>query len=131
MADVGVWQPEEVPLDAPTLARLSDVADSLDEPNLGLSSEQVSKWAALMKLPPDAWSPLLEPEPDARLVRLVKALTIAEMQLPGWEAGARSPVIVIVRELQRRKTYPKALTAWIKAHTTNRFLPHGSLLDRL
>ncbi len=131
MADVGVWQPQEVPLDSITLARLSDVADSLDEPDLGLSAGQVLNWAALMKLPDDVWTPLLEQEPDSRLIRLVKALTVAEMRLPGWEAGARSPVITIVRELRRRNAYPKDLTPWIKAHTTNRFLPHGSLLDRL
>jgi hypothetical protein len=40
-------------------------------------------------------------------------------------------VIAIVRELRHRGSYPKELTAWIKAHTTNRFLPYGSLADRL
>jgi hypothetical protein len=68
---------------------------------------------------------------DAQLVQLTKFFTLAEMQLPGWEALARSPVIPIVAELRRRGCYPGDLTAWIKAHTTNRFLPYGSLLDRL
>ena len=131
MADVGVWQPQDVPLNALTLVRLSDVADSLNETNLGLSTQEVAKWAPLMQCPADMWAPLLANETDTRLVRLVKSLTIAEMKLPGWEAGARSPVIGIVRELRRRNAYPKELTAWIKAHTTNRFLPHGSLADRL
>jgi hypothetical protein len=131
MADVGVWQPDEARLDARTLARLAEAADSLTQPNLGLAPAEVANWGSLMKLPADVWAPLLAAEVDARLIALAKSLTVAEMALPGWEAGARSPVIGIVRELRRRGSYPKELTAWIKAHTTNRFLPYGSLADRL
>jgi len=131
MVDVGVWQPDDVPLNAATLVRLSEAADSLEKPDLGLSADERAGWGTLMRLPADMWSPLLAAEPDERLVRIAKSLTVAEMRLPGWEAGARSPVITIVRELKRRGSYPKGLTAWIKAHTTNRFLPYGSLADRL
>jgi hypothetical protein len=131
MVDVGVWQPDDVPLNAATLVRLSEAADSLEKPDLGLSAHEVGSWGSLMKLPADVWTPLLAAESDERLIRIAKSLTVAEMQLPGWEAGARSPVIAIVRELRRRGSYPKELTTWIKAHTTNRFLPHGSLADRL
>ena len=131
MADVGVWQPQDVPLNAGMLVRLSDAADSLAETHLGLSELEVASWAPLMKLPADVWAPLIAAETDARLVRIAKSLTVAEMRLPGWEAGARSPVIAIVRELRSRNAYPKELTAWIKANTTNRFLPYGSLADRL
>ena len=131
MTSVGVWQPEEVPLDAGVLVRLSDACDFIDEPTLGLSPDEIAKWAGLMKVSPQIWAPLLAAESDARLVRLVKFFTVAEMRLPGWEAGARSPVIRIVAELKRRKTYPKDLTAWIKANSTNRFLPYGSLAERL
>ena len=37
----------------------------------------------------------------------------------------------MVRELKRRGRFEVALTTWIKANSTNRFLPHGSLMDRL
>ena len=131
MADVGVWQPQDVPLNEGTLVRLSDAADSLAETNLGLSAAEVANWAPLMKLPADVWAPLIAIQDDAKLIRIAKWLTVAEMKLPGWEAGARSPVIAIVRELRRRNAYPKELTAWIKANSTNRFLPYGSLADRL
>lgn len=131
MVDVGVWQPDDVPLNSVTLVRLSEAADSLEKPDLGLTADERAGWGSLMKLPADVWLPLLAVEPDERLVRIAKSLTVAEMRLPGWEAGARSPVITIVRELKRRGSYPKDLTAWIKAHTTNRFLPYGSLADRL
>jgi len=131
MTSVGVWQPDEVPLTADLLVRLSDSSEFVDEPTLGLSSDEIAKWAGVMKVPAQAWAPLLAAESDARLVRLVKFFTVAEMRLPGWEAGARSPVIRIVAELRRRNAYPKELTAWIKANTTNRFLPYGSLAERL
>ena len=131
MVDVGVWQPEDVPLDAVTLVRLSDAADSLEKPDLGFSEHEIANWGSLMKLPADVWLPLLAIESAERLIRIAKTLTVAEMRLPGWEAGARSPVIAIVRELRRRNGYPKELTTWFKAHTTNRFLPYGSLADRL
>ena len=131
MADVGVWQPHGAAIDARTLARLADAADYLDHATLGLSADEVRELAAMMKHPREQWPPLFANESDARLIRLAKFFTVAEMRLPGWEAGAHSPVIAIVTELRRRKAYPKELTGWIKAHTTNRFLPHGSLLDRL
>jgi ribosomal protein L13E len=131
MADVGVWQPRDPAIDARILVRLVDAADYLDHATLGLSADEVRELAVLMKHPRELWLPLFANESDARLVQLARFFTVAEMRLPGWEAGAHSPVIAIVAELRRRNVYPKELTAWIKAHTTNRFLPHGSLLDRL
>lgn len=133
MADVGVWQPDVhgVTLNAALLLRLVRAADSLDAPTFGLTPDEVVNFAAVMRHPASDWTPLLSDQPDATLVQLVRFFTLAEMQLAGWEALGRSPVIPIVAELRRRKCYPNELTAWIKAHTNNRFLPYGSLLDRL
>jgi hypothetical protein len=133
MGDVGVWQPNVhgVTLNAALLARLARAADSLDAPSLGLTADEVVEFAALMRHPAADWTPLLTDQPDAVLVQLVRFFTLAEMQLTGWDALDRSPVIPIVAELRRRKSYPHELTAWIKAHTNNRFLPYGNLLDRL
>lgn len=133
MADVGVWQPDVngVTLNAALLDRLARAADALDAPAFGLTSDEVVNFAAVMRHPASDWAALLTAQSDAVLIRLAKFFTLAEMQLTGWEALARSPVIPIVAELRRRKQYPQELTAWIKAHTNNRFLPYGSLLDRL
>lgn len=68
---------------------------------------------------------------SATLVAWLRALTLAEMQVPGCEAGARSPVVALARLLRTRGAYPPSLTAWIRAVSTNRFLPYGSLKDRL
>ena len=133
MGDVGVWQPNVhgVTLNAALLARLTRAADSLDVQAFGLTTDEVVEFASVMRHPAADWTPLLADQPDAVLVQLVRFFTLAEMQLTGWEALGHSPVIPIVAELRRRKSYPHELTAWIKAHTNNRFLPYGNLLDRL
>jgi hypothetical protein len=133
MADVGVWQPDVngVTLDATAVCRLVAAAELLDAPAFGLSPQEIVSYAAVMRRPASDWTPLLSELVDERLVRLAKFFTLAEMRLTGWEALGRSPVIPIVAELRRRKRYPNELTAWIKAHSNNRFLPYGSLLDRL
>lgn len=68
---------------------------------------------------------------DDALRRLIYLFTLAEQTVPGWQAGDKSPVIVMVRALKNRGTYSVELTRWIKAHTDNKFLPHGSLADLL
>ncbi len=66
--------------------------------------------------------------PSEQLLHLVRFFTLAEMQLSGWEAGAESPVIWIVKTLRRRKSPPsKDLLLWIKANSDNRFIPNGAL----
>jgi hypothetical protein len=39
--------------------------------------------------------------------------------------------VALVRVLKKRKAMPGDLVSWIKANTTNRFLPHGDLMDLL
>ena len=68
---------------------------------------------------------------SARLVGWLRALVLAEAALPGGDAGAKSPAIDVARLLRERGDYPAGLTAWIRAVSSNRYLPYGSLLDRL
>jgi hypothetical protein len=133
MSDIGVWQPDEnhVTVDAVLIERLLGAAACLDQPAFGLTAAEVEQFAALMRLPAADWTTVAAGATDEQLVALVKFFTLAEMRLPNWEALGRSPVIPLVAELKRRGRYPRELTGWIKANTTNRFLPYGSLLDRL
>ena len=50
------------------------------------------------------------------------------MQLPGWEAGKKNPVIYLVRILKDRDGFDPELRKWIKTNTDNRYLPYGSAL---
>ncbi|MGB5325866.1 MAG: hypothetical protein WBN40_10640, partial [Pseudomonadales bacterium] len=59
---------------------------------------------------------------------LMRFFTCAEMQLPGWQAGDKSPVIAINKILKRRgHKLDKAMLGWIRQHSDNRFLPNGPL----
>lgn len=85
-----------------------------------------------MQAPAGALDETLGSLDGADLEDLLRLFTILEA-LPGFEAGARSPVIPIARRLKAALDADayRELVRWVRAHTDNRFLPHGSLQDRL
>ena len=129
---VGAWDPAEqiVELSESVLAELLAAADCLDEESFGLSVAQVSRLAATVRLRPEAWQTAAALD-EQQVIRLVRLYTLAEERFPEWKAGSASPVIALCRLLRRRGAWPADLTAWIKAHSDNKFLPYGSLADRL
>ena len=129
---VGAWDPEEQirALDASVLAELTEAAKRRHLDDFGLSAVAASRLAATVRLAPEAWR-AAEGLADEDLVRLVQLYTLAENRFADWKAGAKSPVIALCRILRGRGAWPAELTAWIKAHSDNRFLPYGSLMDRL
>ena len=87
---------------------------------------------AAMQAPPGALDEAIADLADADAVDLARLFTIVEAQ-PGFAAGARSPVVPLARPLRARldgEAFAE-LVSWIRAHTENRFLPHGSRQDRL
>ncbi len=104
--------------------------EALDQPDYGLGQEEIQKFAPLMHAGAPRWREAAVNLDDESLVSLVRIFTLAE-QLPGWHAGDRSPVIPLMAELRQRSAMPADLGTWIRANTDNRFLPWGSLLDRL
>ena len=120
-------------------SRLSDkeidrflaAANRLDEPGFGLDEDEVKNLAPLSKQGSVDWTIAGVGLGDAEVIALVRLFTLAEAEFALWEAGAKSPVVPLATLLKKRGAYPDDLTAWIKAHTSNRFLPYGSLLDRL
>ena len=113
------------------LARLIEAGDRIDQPAFGLDAALVAGVAGIARHGPVDWAEAVKPLGDEDIIALIRVFTRGERDLPGWEAGAKSPVIPMVRELKRRGRFEVALTTWIKANSTNRFLPHGSLMDRL
>ncbi len=118
-------------LTAEVMAQLVAAAARLDDPQFGLDELSIKRLGPLARSDAGDWRAAVAGLEDDRLVQLVKLLTLAEQRLTGWDSGAKSPVVVLVRELKARNAYPEELTGWIKANTDNRFLPHGSLMDRL
>lgn len=113
------------------LAELVALAGHLTEPCLGLDANAVRRTAVVARHGSVDWAAAAAMLTDADLHALIRVFTKGEKEVPGWEAGAKSPVIPMVRELKKRGTFPSELTIWIKANSENRFLPHGSLMDRL
>lgn len=141
MADVGVWDPkagpglgEQVlgaPEGGPPMGLVRKAAAQLDADGFGLDAAERTRLAPWMTAAPTVWEEAAEGADAGEIVAWIRFFTLAEAKLAGFEAGAKSPVVPLARALRRRGEYPADLTGWIKAHTTNRFLPHGSLMDRL
>jgi hypothetical protein len=118
------------------LERLRRAARCLDQPRFGLELDAAGELAPLARhgagsRPGIDWAETARPLDDDDVIALIRLFTLAESAIPGWEAGDASPVIPLVALLKRRGAYPPELTGWIKRNTDNRFLPYGSLMDRL
>jgi len=113
------------------LTRLLVAAGKLAAERFGLTPEEADRMAPLVRQDAADWRAAAGNLSDEDVVSLIRLFTLGEAVFPNWESGAKSPVIPLVGELKRRGTFPPELTRWIKANTGNRFLPYGSLMDRL
>lgn len=134
---VGSWDPKlqqasgEPAIADKTLTRFVEISqrEQLDRIAEILDAEQQQLHAELMTLPQKAWEEACDILSDADIYHLIRFFTVAEMQLPGWEAADKSPVIWLNKILKARgKPLSKQQIQWIKQHTRNRFLPYGSVL---
>ncbi len=92
-----------------------------------LSSHQQQTQSACMQLSQDQWFTAAELFNNEEIQHLMRFFTIAE-QLPGWDAGAHSPVIWLGKLLKQRGVgINRELIIWIKSNSKNQFLPHGAL----
>lgn len=117
------------------LADFIRASQALDTPDFGLDELAIARLAPLAHHAPAGggadWSQVVDSMEDIDIIGLIRLFTLAETRLSGWESGAKSPVVVLAGVLRKKNAYPKDLTKWIKANSSNRFLPYGSLMDRL
>ena len=130
MSDVGAWEPA-AKLGVSHAQALDVAAAEVAEAALAVDDAVAARLRQVFFATPDERAALFDDEPSPRLVGWARALTLAEETIPGCEGGAKSPVIALARLLRSRGDYPPDLTAWIKRVSSNRFLPYGSLMDRL
>lgn len=130
---VGSWDPnaQATELTPSVLGELLAAAQRLDTADFGLAAADAQRLAGLARSDGADWDAAASGLNDAQLTALIRFFTLAEQRFPSWKAGPRSPVIPLARALRRRGAWPEDLIAWIKRHTDNRFLPYGSLADRL
>ena len=121
----GVWEPKK----SADFSRenLVNLAAAVDGETVALSVAAATANSVLMQQEAEAWL-VAEAFDDELLISLVHFFTLAEMQIPGWTAGKRSPVIALVKILKTRGVFDSELRRWIKTHTDNRYLPNGAVL---
>jgi len=132
---IGSWDPtadaaaHSVTIDPDTLQKLiafsrDDQLDALDSLIDGAQSQAL---AGLMKIDHDQWLAAAEDMSNDDVLHLLRFFAVAE-NLPGWEAGAESPVIPLARTLRRRgQKLEKDLLRWLREVSENRYLPYGPL----
>lgn len=104
-----------------------DREDTLSQLEQMLNDEDKQQLAGLMKIDHASWRAAAEALPEADLIHLIRFFAVAE-NLPGWEAGADSPVIPLAKLLrQRGARLDKPLLKWLRDVNPNRFLPYGPL----
>ena len=132
MAVEGWEPPASTGLGEETVAQFVAASAQLEAPEFGLAADAVAQLAAFARQSPSMdWAGAVAGLTSGEVVSLIRLFTLAEGRFATWEAGANSPVIVLAKLLKERDAYPVDLTGWIKANSENRFLPYGSLLDRL
>lgn len=103
----------------------------LESETLALTDDEQALLRPIMLVDGELWQSFVAAESDVSIEAWIKVLTLIERDFNGFEAGNRSPVLTLIKVLKSRNALPDGLFAWIKAHTQNRFLPYGSLADRL
>ena len=123
-AEVGAWEP------AVELGEEhANALDSAAGDDAAAGSDRLHQQIA--DAAPSERAEFFESRDSARLIEWLRVLVLAEAALAGSAWGAKSPAIDVARLLRRRGDYPAHLTAWIRSVSSNRYLPYGSLLDRL
>jgi hypothetical protein len=132
---LGSWDPKiearstELLLESDLLRRLIAYSDEekLTQLEQLLNASDKQRLAGLMKIDPLIWQTAAEPLLENDLLHLIRFFAVAE-NLPGWEAGATSPVIPLAKILRQRGVrLDKSLLKWLREVNDNRYLPYGPL----
>lgn len=127
------WPPTQsavIDIELEKLERLASLDASGEVTRLAqvLDAKERDWLVFVMKTDRGAWEKAAAPLSDMQLVGLIKALAIAEMELPGCLVGEKSPVIYLNRMLKARgKPLSRDDLLWLKQHSNNRFLPNGPI----
>lgn len=128
------WKPvQKITIDLAKLRQYVAIASNFDDSNVAaaLPVENISADSFLMSAAAADWVQADELNSDD-ISNLIRFFTLAEMQLPGWEAGKSSPVIYLFKLLRKKTDVDaealKALRSWIKTNSDNRYLPNGAVI---
>lgn len=132
---IGSWDPaadaaaHHIHIDAATLARFIEFskAEQLDQLEQLIPGDESQVLSGLMQLEQAPWLTAAETLPEDEVRHLIRFFTVAE-NLPGWEAGEKSPVIPLAKSLRKRGLrLDKEFLQWLRSVSDNRYLPYGPL----
>lgn len=132
---LGSWDPaaesaaHQIQIDPAILDRFIGYSrnEQLSQLEQLISGDENQVLAGLMKIDHDVWLAAAAALPADEVLQLIRFFAVAE-NLPGWEAGSKSPVIPLAKTLRQRGTrLDKALLQWLREVNDNRFLPYGPL----
>ncbi|GAA5524203.1 hypothetical protein Maes01_00757 [Microbulbifer aestuariivivens] len=129
---VGAWEPEQptarMEIDRKQLQRFIAAITSAQPLQEALGAQDRTA-SILNRLPGQTWLDESASWQADEIWQLIRFFTLAEAQLPGWEAGAESAVIPLAKALrQRQQPLSKEQLLWIRQNSDNRYLPYGPLL---
>lgn len=132
---IGSWDPS-LGADAPPLQLSADLLQRLAgfsrrEALANLAEElddaEKQSLAGLMAMDAGQWQKACDACDSDELLHLIRFFAVAE-NLPGWEAGDKSPVIPLAKILrQRGERLDRTMLLWLRDVNQNRFLPYGPL----
>lgn len=133
---ISTWQPSKTNDSAINNALLKHFAElgarALENPidlTTLVSKEQQQQAHPWLALKEEAWQDSIKQLEIAALFPLAAFFTLAEMQLAGWQCGAKNPAIWLFRYLRKQQQQPnKEKIQKLKQLTDNRFIPYGSVL---
>lgn len=130
---LGSWDPtagseeSDLQLTDALLSRLIDYSQQDQLDNIATLLEDSLSLARIMQIEHTRWQQAAESLDAEQIVHLIRFLAVAE-NLPGWEAGASSPVIPLAKVLRKQgRRLDKPFLQWLREVNENRFLPYGPL----
>lgn len=132
---LGTWDPDadaaahDAGIETAVLSRFIQIARDEMLPQLAdmLLEDEQQIYAGMMQLEADDWLAAAANLNDDEVLQLLRFFAVAE-NLPGWEAGPKSPVIPLAKTLRKRGVrLDKIQLQWLRDVNKNRFLPYGPL----
>ena len=130
MSGIESWDPSVSELKDEHAIALRRAAKMLDQ-LASLSNEDQTLLRPTMQFSGKLWRSFCQGISSEEISDWIRVLTRLERDCNGFEAGDKSPVLVLIRVLRERGNLPDGLFNWIRQNSNNRFLPYGSLASRL
>ncbi|NRB41258.1 MAG: hypothetical protein HRU20_22760 [Pseudomonadales bacterium] len=132
---IASWQPDS---EKQTLALTDDdlqnfialgAEDDVEKSTQNISDDDLKTLQPLMSQPRKLWMTLADTLSIQDLHNLIRFFTLVEANNSSLEAGNDSPVIAFNKCLRKRgHALDKEFLLWIKQHSSNQFIPNGSVL---